>query len=83
MLYLIFRGFNFPDVKICTWDPDPEDTGSWGMFVDEFEPELWSKFVEHLESEDCWVYNDMIKILRLTTVLKNIRLIFEGAWRNR
>ena len=53
---------NFPDVKICTWDPDPVDTGSWGMFVDEFEPDLWSKIVEHLESEDCWVYEDMIEL---------------------
>ena len=53
---------NFPDVKICTWDPDPVDTGSWGMFVDEFEPDLWSKLVEHLESEDCWVYEDMIEL---------------------
>jgi len=52
---------NFPDTKISTWDPDPVDTGSWGMFVDEFEPDLWSKLVEHLESEDCWVYEDMIE----------------------
>ena len=49
------------DVKISTWDPDPVDTGSWGMFVDEFEPDLWSK-PEHLESEDCWVYEDMIEL---------------------
>ena len=30
---------NFPDTKISTWDPDPVDTGTWGMFVDEFEPD--------------------------------------------
>ena len=53
---------NFPDVKICTWDPDPVDTGTWGMFVDEFESGLWSKLVEHLESEDCWIYEDMIEL---------------------
>ena len=50
------------DIKYATWDPDPVDTGSWGMFIDEFEPDLWSKLVEHLESEDCWVYEDMIEL---------------------
>ena len=53
---------NFPDVKISTWDPDPVETGTWGMFVDEFEPDLWSKLAEHLESEDCWIYEDMIEL---------------------
>ena len=32
------------------------------MFVDEFESGLWSKLVEHLESEDCWIYEDMIEL---------------------
>ena len=68
---------NFPNVKICTWDPDPERYWIMGMFVDEFEPELWSKFGEHLESEDCWVYNDMIELyLETDEGIKDIRLIF-------
>ena len=53
---------NFPDIKICTWDPDPVDTGSWGMFVDEFPPELWDKMVNFLESEDSWVLEESVEM---------------------
>jgi hypothetical protein len=42
------------DIKYCTWEPDP-DTGTWGMFVDDFPPELFDKVVDFLESEDSWV----------------------------
>jgi len=34
-------------VTICTWEPDPVDTGTWGMFVDDFPMELWDKLVEY------------------------------------
>ena len=54
---------NFPDVKICTWDPDPVDTGTWGMFVDDFPMELWDKLVEYLESEDSWALDDEVEMV--------------------
>ena len=38
---------NFPNVKICTWDPDPEDTGSWGIFVDEHRENLQNMICEY------------------------------------
>ena len=52
------------DIKYCTWEPDGDDEnpGSWGMFIDDFPPELWSKLVKHLESEDSWVYEDTIEL---------------------
>ena len=45
------------DVKYCTWEPDgdDEDPGTWGMFIDDFPPELWDKLVEFLESEYSWI----------------------------
>lgn len=39
------------DCKVSTWEPDP-DTGTWGMFVDEFQPELWDKLVQFLDGEE-------------------------------
>lgn len=42
----------YEDVEVSTWEPDPVDTGTWGMFVDEFPPELWGKLEQYLESED-------------------------------
>jgi len=42
------------ECKICTWEPDPVDTGTWGMFVDDFPAELYDKIVDWLESENSW-----------------------------
>ena len=53
---------NFPDVKICTWDPDPVDTGSWGMFVDDFPAELWDHLIKYLESEDSWALDEEVEM---------------------
>ena len=32
-----------------------ENPGTWGMFIDDFPPELFDKVVDFLESEDSWV----------------------------
>ena len=50
-------------VAICTWEPDPVDTGTWGMFVDDFPMELWDKLVEYLESEDSWALDDEVEMV--------------------
>ena len=42
----------YEDVEVSTWEHDPVDTGTWGMFIDEFPPELWGKLEQYLESED-------------------------------
>ena len=47
------------DIKYCTWEPDGEP-GSWGMFIDDFPPELWDKMIEWLESEDSWVLDEEV-----------------------
>ena len=44
----------YEDVKVCTWEPDGDEDnpGTWGMFVDEFPPELVDKLKQYLQSED-------------------------------
>ena len=52
-LFEIYRN----DIKYCTWEPDGDDEnpGTWGMFIDDFPPELFDKVVDFLESEDSWI----------------------------
>lgn len=50
------------DIKYATCS-DPVDTGSWGMFVDEFPPELWDKLVTYLEGEDSWVLDEEVEMV--------------------
>ena len=50
------------DIKYCTWEPDPVDTGSWGMFIDDFPPELFDKVVEFLESENSWILEEEVEM---------------------
>ena len=59
MVEVIFE--DFPDVKISTWEPDGEP-GSWGMFVDDFPTETWSKLCEFLESEHSWVLDENVEM---------------------
>ena len=51
-LFEIYRN----DIKYCTWEPDGDDEnpGTWGMFIDDFPPELFDQVVDFLESEDSW-----------------------------
>ena len=51
-LFEIYRN----DIKYCSWEPDGDDEnpGTWGMFIDDFPPELFDKVVDFLESEDSW-----------------------------
>ena len=44
------------DIKYSTWEPDGDDEnpGTWGMFVDDFPPELVDKLKQYLKSEDSW-----------------------------
>jgi len=51
----------YEDVKVCTWEPDPVSTGSWGMFVDEFPPELVGKLEKYLEGEDSWELDEKVE----------------------
>ena len=62
MVGVIFE--DFPDVKICTWEPDGDDEnpGTWGMFVDDFPSETWSKLCEFLESEHSWVLDENVEM---------------------
>ena len=41
-----FIEFNYPEADICTWDPDPEDTGSWGMWIDGIDESIWDRLIE-------------------------------------
>ena len=52
------------DVKYCTWEPDGDDEspGTWGMFVDDFPPELWDKLVKFLKSEDSWMLDKDVEM---------------------
>ena len=50
------------DIKYATWEPDPVDTGSWGMFIDDFPPELWDKLVTYLEGEDSWALDEDVEM---------------------
>lgn len=49
-------------ISYSTWEPDPVDTGSWGMFVDDFPPQLWDHLVEYLESEDSWALDEEVEM---------------------
>ena len=52
------------DIKYCTWEPDGDDEnpGTWGMFIDDFPPELWNKIINYLESEDSWVLEETVEM---------------------
>lgn len=52
------------DIKYCTWEPDGDDEspGSWGMFIDDFPPELWDKMIEYLEGEDSWALDEDVEM---------------------
>ena len=54
----------YDDVKVCTWEPDGDDEnpGTWGMFIDDFPPELWDKMINYLESEDSWVLEETVEM---------------------
>jgi hypothetical protein len=52
----------YEDVKVCTWEPDPVDTGTWGMFVDDFPPELWDNMINYLEGEDSWELDETVEM---------------------
>ena len=41
-----FIEFNYPEADICTWDPDPEDTGTWGMWIDGVDASIWDRLIE-------------------------------------
>ena len=49
------------DIKYCTWEPDG-DPGTWGMFIDDFPPELFDKVVEFLESENSWILEEEVEM---------------------
>ena len=51
----------YDDVKVCTWEPDPVETGTWGMFVDEFPSELVGKLEKYLEGEDSWELDEEVE----------------------
>ena len=36
--------------------------GTWGMFVDDFPPELWDKLVKFLKSEDSWMLDKDVEM---------------------
>ena len=52
------------DIKYCTWEPDGDDEnpGSWGMFIDDFPPELWDKMIEYLEGENSWALDEDVEM---------------------
>ena len=52
----------YEDVKVSTWEPDPVETGTWGMFIDDFPPELWDKMTNYLEGEDSWVLEETVEM---------------------
>ena len=39
-----------------------KSTGTWGMFIDDFPPELWDKMINYLESEDSWVLEETVEM---------------------
>jgi hypothetical protein len=53
----------YDDVKVCTWEPDPVETGTWGMFVDEFPSELVGNLEKYLEGEDSWELDEEVEIV--------------------
>ena len=50
------------NIQYCTWEPDPVDTGSCGMFIDDFPPELCDKLVEYLEGTDSWMLDEDVEM---------------------
>ena len=44
------------------YDGDDENPGTWGMFIDDFPPELWDKMINYLESEDSWVLEETVEM---------------------
>ena len=63
MFDLLFEEYQ-NDIKYCTWEPDGDDEnpGTWGMFIDDFPPELFDKVVEFLESENSWVLDEEVEM---------------------
>ena len=51
------------DCKICTWEPDGDDEnpGTWGMFIDEFPPELYDRIVGWLRASTPGVLKRVLK----------------------
>ena len=51
-------------IKYSTWEPDgdEENPGTWGMFVDDFPPELWDKLVEYLDGENSWELDEEVEM---------------------
>ena len=47
--------------NIVPGSPDG-DPGSWGMFIDDFPPELFDKVVEFLESENSWILEEEVEM---------------------
>ena len=54
----------YEDVKVSTWEPDGDDEnpGTWGMFIDDFPPELWDKMINYLEGEDSWALDEEVEM---------------------
>ena len=54
----------YEDVKASTWEPDGDDEnpGTWGMFIDDFPPELWDKMINYLEGEDSWELDETVEM---------------------
>ncbi|MDB4348747.1 hypothetical protein OAA64_00285 [bacterium] len=53
------------DIKYSTWEPDGDDEnpGTWGMFIDDFPPELVDKLKQYLEGEDSWELDEEVEIV--------------------
>ena len=51
-------------IKYGTWEPDGDDEnpGTWGMFIDDFPPELWDKLVEYLDGENSWELDEEVEM---------------------
>jgi len=53
------------DIKYSTWEPDGDDEnpGTWGMFIDDFPPELVDKLKQYLEGEDSWALDEEVEFV--------------------
>ena len=53
------------DIKYSTWEPDGDDEnpGTWGMFIDDFPPELVGELEQYLEGEDSWELDEEVEIV--------------------
>ena len=53
------------DIKYSTWEPDGDDEnpGTWGMFIDDFPPELVDKLEQYLEGEDSWELDEEVEFV--------------------